>query len=619
MRGSLQQRSNEGPGERSPIRRSFERVRRRLEFGRLLWSVDRRLTAALSLTVGFTVVYPLALAVATGVLIGRVVDAGSTGFDDLGGLGVPLAVVAALLGARQLIALAEHHLASSLSAGVSKRLGWRVMAAALAPNVVRHLEDPDLLDQLTRASGVQSNRYTPDGAVGPLAFLVGARLSGLLAAAYVATVNLLLATALVVVWCGVRRQSYEITRHQYQTLTYEASSMRRSIYLRELALGQEAAKEIRLFGLADWVVAGYRQALGAALEPMLTKRSLSWSVYLWFVLLGGAYVLAFGWLVAVVGTGGMSIGRFAATAQALIAIGGLGAAGLDALFVEFGVSVVPEVDKLEATSARLTATGRADPPALESELALRGIEFSYPGPGPPVLEGLDLAVRAGESLAIVGANGAGKTTLVKLITGLEQPTAGSVVIDGIDLATVDGQRWHDRLAVVLQSFGRYPLSAADNIALGAARSPFDADRVRTAARQAGADAFIDALADGYDTVLSPAYEDGVDLSGGQWQRIAIARALYAVQMGATLLVLDEPTSNLDVRAEAELFSRFVELTAGVTTILISHRFSTVRAADRIVVLHEGRIVENGAHDKLIDLNGHYARMFRLQASAYVDG
>ena len=256
----------------------------------------------------------------------------------------------------------------------------------------------------------------------------------------------------------------------------------------------------------------------------------------------------------------------------------------------------------------------ADAPT--AAIRFEDVRFAYPGSSRPVLDGLDLELPAGLCTAIVGVNGAGKTTLVKLLTRLHEPTSGRLTVDGTDLADLDVAAWRRQVSVVFQDFVRYELSAADNIAVGAVHARRDAAVLRGAAEKAGIAEAVDALPGGFDTTLSRAYEGGADLSGGQWQRIAIARSLYALEAGARLLVLDEPTSALDVRAEAEFFDHFVELTRGVTSVLISHRFSSVRRADRIVVIDAGRVVEQGTHDELVAADGHYARLFRLQAERF---
>ncbi len=229
---------------------------------------------------------------------------------------------------------------------------------------------------------------------------------------------------------------------------------------------------------------------------------------------------------------------------------------------------------------------------------------------------LDLTVEAGRSLAIVGLNGAGKTTLVKLLARLYEPQSGRILVDGRELREYPVRAWRRRLAAIFQDFVHYELPVRDNVGFGAVELLHDDERIRGALARAGALDLVEALPQGLETTLSREEAGGAELSGGEWQRVAIARALLAVDGGAGVLVLDEPTANLDVRAEAAFFDRFLELTRGLTTILISHRFSTVRRADRIVVLDDGRVVEVGTHAELLAARGRYAELFHLQAERF---
>jgi ATP-binding cassette subfamily B protein len=284
-------------------------------------------------------------------------------------------------------------------------------------------------------------------------------------------------------------------------------------------------------------------------------------------------------------------------------------------------SFLPYVTQTEAELAarRTSLIGKADPSGLpQREVRFEGLRFAYPGSDHQVFNGLDLTIAANRSTAIVGANGAGKTTLVKLLARLHEPTQGRITADGVDITSLEADAWQRRIAVVFQDFARYPLSATDNIGFGAVEHASDVAGIEVAAGRAGAKSFIEALPSSWETTLSREFTGGADLSGGQWQRVALARALFAAQHGASILVLDEPTSWMDVRGEAEFFERFLEIAAGLTTIIISHRFSTVRLADDICVLDEGRLVEHGSHDELLAASGRYARMFTLQASRFVD-
>jgi len=244
------------------------------------------------------------------------------------------------------------------------------------------------------------------------------------------------------------------------------------------------------------------------------------------------------------------------------------------------------------------------------EVRFNDVTFAYPQGGQPVLEGFDLSIAAGSSLAIVGQNGAGKTTLAKLLCRLYEPQAGSIEVDGVDVRSMEVDDWRSRVTAVFQDFIRFELPLRDNVAPGGAPD----DTILAALAEAGAADLAD-----LDTPLAKGYKGGTDLSGGQWQRVALARALCAVKQGAGLVLLDEPTAQLDVRGESEIFERILAATRGTTTILISHRFSTVRQADRICVLEHGRVVELGTHDELMAQGGRYHTMFGLQAQRFGAG
>jgi ABC-type multidrug transport system fused ATPase/permease subunit len=292
-----------------------------------------------------------------------------------------------------------------------------------------------------------------------------------------------------------------------------------------------------------------------------------------------------------------------AVGVSLIAFGGFSWA------LDGSAAPVAAVLRLEAAmspAGALQAGDRSAKSLPAREIRLRDVSFAYPG-GAPVLEQFDLTIPAGSSLAIVGQNGAGKTTIAKLLCRLYDPQSGAIEIDGVDIRAFDLASWRSRVAAVFQDFIRLELPLRDNVAPAGAPD----DVIREALASAGATKLA-----ALDTVLARGYEGGIDLSGGQWQRIALARALSAVKLGAGVVLLDEPTAQLDVRGEAEIFERLLTATRHCTTILISHRFSTVRHADRICVLENGRVLELGTHDELMSLNGRYRTMFDLQAQRF---
>jgi ATP-binding cassette subfamily B protein len=295
----------------------------------------------------------------------------------------------------------------------------------------------------------------------------------------------------------------------------------------------------------------------------------------------------------------------------------------DAMEIEGGL---PVVKALPAVRARLDEPGAAlaggaatattgAPPLVE----LREVRFRYPGTDRLVLDNLNLAVRPGELLALVGLNGAGKSTLIKLLAGLYRPDSGTVTADGEDIWALGPDAWRERISVVFQDFVRYHLTARENITLGRASRPVDEVALADAVREAGLSTVIDRLPAGLATPLARDRTGGVDLSGGQWQQVVLARALYAVHTGARLLVLDEPTAHLDVRSEMELFGRLAGRAGDTSIVLISHRLSTVRHAERIVLLDGGRITESGTHAELMARGGQYARMFSIQAERFRRG
>jgi ABC-type multidrug transport system fused ATPase/permease subunit len=387
------------------------------------------------------------------------------------------------------------------------------------------------------------------------------------------------------------------------------AAQRDADYAYRLAVDPGPSKELRLFGLTDWVLSRFvsrrRHLHGLQYEATrLRERPLLGAL----LLVGAANVLVFWSLGAAAASGALSLGSAVVYAQtafgvSMIAFGGLGWA------LDGAAAPVAAVLRLQSSMAPLGALASGPlsaegPP--KASVSFRDVSFAYPG-GTPVLDHFSLEIPAGSSLAIVGQNGAGKTTLAKLLCRLYDPSSGSIEADGADIRSFTLASWRKRLAAVFQDFIRFELPLRDNVAPGGAPDA----AVSAALEMAGASGLAS-----LDTVLARGYADGTDLSGGQWQRIALARALCAVSKGASVVILDEPTAQLDVRGEAEIFDRILKATRHCTTILISHRFSTVRHADRICVLEQGKVIELGTHDELMARNGRYRTMFDLQAQRF---
>jgi len=559
------------------------------------------------------------------LMVGRVVAAVAASAANRPGpsVGVAVAVAGALFVATQAVGPVVSALADPIGLRLNVSLRKRVMAASLAPAEVAHLEDPEMLDLVAQSKGIGPGQFQPGAAVIGLANIVVRRLQVLGSAVLVARFSIPL--AVLVVFGGyviLVRLRGELIR-DVSTMKDSTELLRRADYARDLVLMPAATKELRVFGLAGWAVDRFVGEWHRAMAEVWRRRGQGngWSAAAMIV---GGVCSAAGYVAVAraAARGEVSIAELVVLLQAVAAAGNI-SINNDDLNLEWGAAAVPSVLKLEREMASLVkaeprGTEQVPPQAPARSIRFEAVAFRYPGRESDVYEDLNLELVAGQSLAVVGVNGAGKTTLVKLLAGLRRPTAGRVTIDGDDLAELDVRQWQRRVAAIFQDFTRYELSAHDNVAFGGIERADDRAAVMRAAERSGALELVADLPGGWETVLSRRFTDGADLSGGQWQRLALARALFAVEAGATVLVLDEPTANLDVRAEAELFDRFLELTSGVTTVLVSHRFSTVRRADRICVLADGRVAELGSHDELLELGGRYAHMFTLQAARFAE-
>jgi ATP-binding cassette subfamily B protein len=389
-------------------------------------------------------------------------------------------------------------------------------------------------------------------------------------------------------------------------------------YVAGLLTDRDAAKEVRAFGLAPHLMRRHDQLYDERLTELRTvaRRQLWYSLIANFgigVVLAATLLLVV-WLALRGGvplsSAGIAIAGVAIVGQRLASAGyAAGALAEAARYVDDYLAFVALLPSIEQASEEAQAA-----PMGFHQLDVDGVSFTYPTGTQPVLHEVSLTVHAGEVVALVGENGSGKTTLAKLLAGLYEPQTGTIRWDGADVRDIDADGLRRSVAVIFQDFVRFHLRARDNIGLGRVEAADDLPAIRAAAVHADADEFLAALAQGYETVLGPEFVGGTDLSIGQWQRVALGRAFFRE---APFVILDEPTAALDPRAEHDLFERIGDLLAGRTVLVISHRFSSVRHADRIVVLDQGRVVETGSHEELVQLGGLYAELFSLQAAAYL--
>ena len=399
---------------------------------------------------------------------------------------------------------------------------------------------------------------------------------------------------------------------------FRQTPVRRQLdYLRQVGGSKEAAKELKLFGLSKFLTQRFTKLSDGIYEEnvALSRRKLIAGAFLSVIAFMG-YYSAYVFVIWRTITGVYSIGLWYLLSGAILQASN----NLQQIFST--VSGIADqalflTDLLAFFGMQPTIQSKPDalpaPRPIVRGFEFRNVSFRYPGSSRLVLNGLNFHLHPAERVALIGENGEGKTTIVKLITRLYDPTEGQVLLDGVDLKEYRLEDLYREIGVIFQDFMRYEMTARENIAVGRIEEIDDLKLLETAARKSLADAVIGKLSGGYDQMLGRRFDGGVDLSGGEWQKVALARAYLR---DAQLLVLDEPTAALDARSEFEVFQRFAELTAGKMALFISHRFSTVRMADRIVVLEKGRIAEEGSHEQLARLGGRYKEMFELQAASY---
>jgi ATP-binding cassette subfamily B protein len=600
----------------SAIRRL--RARQELQLAAALKHSDPRMATGWWSLLALRGLLPAAFSIATGVLVAAV--------QHHQNLGVALAVVGVLFILLQVLGPLHTALSANLGDRTAAWLYDELTGACVAVPGIGHLEDPEL------AADLQVARDFDRGMTGPPLSLsmdfIATGLVDMLAGFAQAVVLFGFSWWAPPLMAGAWLSTHWLLRESgiwKDRNTEEVRQAQRDAeYAYRLAVDPPAAKELRIFGLPDWVLDRFvtnRRRLHRLQYEATRMRERSVLTSLVIVLAANGLVL---WMLASaalghhLSLGGLVVYAQAAVGTSMIAFGGLNWA------LDGSAAPVAAVARLKAAMGRagtVSPGSRSADGMPAHEIRFKDVTFAYPAaPSRQVLRGLDLEIPAGSSLAIVGQNGAGKTTLAKLLCRLYDPQSGSIEVDGVDLRDLDLVSWRRRVAAVFQDFVRFELSLRENViprdAVG--DPPADMAAVDGVLAAALDEAGAGGLA-GFDTVLAKGYADGTELSGGQWQRIALARAMAAVRLGAGLVLLDEPTAQLDVRGEAEIFERVLAATRSCTTILVSHRFSTVRHADRIAVVEDGAVVELGSHDELMELRGRYWTMFSLQAQRFETG
>ena len=607
---------------RETQRRSFLGVfrysRRALE---LVWTTSRTLTVALGILTLVAGILPAGMAWVGALIIDAVVAAtavyretGSASFTPVFSLvALEALIVAVMAGAQRGISLCQ----ALLRAQLGQRVNVMILKKALTLELAQ-FEDSEFYDKLTRARREASSR--PLSLVNRT-FGLAQNLVSLLSYA-VLLVQFSPWAVAVLVLAGLPSFIAE-TRFSGEAFTlfrWRSPDTRKQIYLETVLAREDNVKEVKLFGLGPLLLQRYRDIYHRlyARDRSLAIRRDGWGFLLGLIGTGALYG-AYAWIAATAVMSRITLGQMtmylmlfrqgqAAVSAILSAIGGMYE---DNLYLSTLYEYLETPSRSVSTKA---GGGQVKGPLPQDGIRFEGVSFSYPGASQPALRDIDLHIKPGESLALVGENGSGKTTLIKLLTRLYRPDSGRILLDGMDLEKWDADTLRQRIGVIFQDFARYQFLVGENIGVGDVRFFAEQERWEEAAEKGMADEIIAGLPRGYETQLGKWFKGGQELSGGQWQKIALARAFMRSE--ADILVLDEPTAAMDAAAEATIFEHFRKLTQNRIAILISHRFSTVRMASQIVVIENGRIIERGSHEDLMKLDGHYARLFSLQAAGY---
>jgi ATP-binding cassette subfamily B protein len=588
----------------------FKYSRRALE---LVWSTNRRLTISIAVLTVIAGALPAAVAYVGALIVDAVVAALRAGGADATRV-IELVVLEGLLIAA--IAAAQRGLNLCqwlLRAQLGQRVNVMILEKALTLEL-RHFEDSEFYDKLTRARREASSR--------PLSLVM--RTFGLVqnGISLVSFGTLLVhfspwaVAILLLAGLPAFIAEAKFSGDAFSLFRWRSPDTRMQMYLETVLARDEHAKEVKLYGLGERFLGRYQSIFKKlyTADRALAIRRDAWGFALGLVAtvaLYGAYAwIAVSAVQALITLGQMTMyvmlfrqGQSAVTAS-LSAVGGMYEDNLylSTLYDYLETEVAPPAGELKRG------------PHPEDGIRFENVGFTYPGASEPALEGVTLHLKPGSSLALVGENGSGKTTLIKLLTRLYAPTSGRIVLDGLDLQQWDETALRERIGVIFQDFIRYQMLVGENVGAGDEQHFEDEARWREAAEKGQASDFIETLPAKYETQLGKWFKDGRELSGGQWQKVALSRAFMRTR--ADILVLDEPTAAMDAQAEADVFERFRQLARERITILISHRFSTVRMADQIAVLDRGRIIELGSHEELMELNARYSHLFTLQARGY---
>ncbi len=605
------------PTARNRVRDFWQALRNTPEAFRLVWSASRRSALAGAGLMLVAALLPAGQAWAGKLIIDAVVSATREGMEPMAGLSYVLPYLAlefALLLIGSATGQVRHLVDRILQSKLTNHVNTLIIRKAISLDL-RFFEDPVFYDTLQNA-----RRQADVSALN----IVNSTLQ--IVQQVITLVSLVVLLVRFSPWLAVivfvtaipsfLSQS-QFAERAFRAVSRRAPEARLLNYLETLLTGNDSVKEVKLFGLGEPLLRRYQDLFNQFyLEDRAIAERRTWAGLGWGLLSNLAYYGSYGWVVlrAIAGSitlGDMTmfLGIFRQSQSSFRSLlDSLNRLYESNLFLDNLMTYLKLQPLLVAP-----ADGLAAPTPIRHGIEFRHVSFRYPGSDVEVLRDINLHIQPGERIALVGLNGAGKTTLIKLLVRLYDPTDGQVLLDGVDLREYDLTSLHQRFGVIFQDFARYQFSVRENIGFGQVDALDDLARIRGAAERGGAVPIIDNLPHGYDTMLGRRWEKGQELSGGQWQKIALARAFMRK---ADVLVLDEPTSALDAEAEYEVFRRFGELMEGRIAVLISHRFSTVRMADRIAVISAGKIVELGSHAELMQLDGAYARLFNLQAEGY---